>query len=403
MSEVFVLCGDSVEILKTYPDNHFDSVVTDPPYGLSDHTPEDFTSCLQSWMAGEEFKTKKKGFMGNSWDSWVPGPELWKEVYRVLKPGGHLLAFAGSRTHDLMSVAIRLAGFSNRDTIMWVYGSGFPKSMDVSKAIDKAAGVTGSYGGKKPNAHSRGNHVQHDGWKRPWQDDPEVVDKSGREYLPQSAAARQWQGWGTALKPAYEPILMFRKPFTGTVAQNVLECGTGAINIDGCRVRSEESAVTRFPANFTHDGSEEVLGLFPDSNGAGKSLPRVKVTGYGDKNTGTGTAQYFGGDRIPFDSGSGSAARFFYSPKASKKDRGEGNTHPTVKPRELMKWLVRMVTPNGGKVLDPFGGSGTTGVACIEEGFDCVLIELDQKHVDIINNRLIECKLSLRNKLEFEE
>jgi site-specific DNA-methyltransferase (adenine-specific) len=294
-----------------------------------------------------------------------------------------------------------------------------PKSLDVSKAIDKFAGVDGEYGEKKANVHSRGNHVLHDGWKRPWQDNPDAVDKSGRVYVPGSDAARQWQGWGTSLKPALEPITVARKPVIGTVAQNVLTHGTGALNIDGCRINTEDSlkrvscgrienamqdskgmftpgreAITtggdagRFPANLIHDGSPEVLELFPESNGAGKSLPNVKITGYGDKNTGNGKSEYFGGERIPFDAGSGSAARFFYCAKTSKKDRGEDNNHPTVKPTDLMRYLCRLVTPPGGTVLDPFMGSGSTGKAAILEGFNFIGCEMDENYVKIAQKRI---------------
>lgn len=317
--------GDCLDVLKALPDNSIDSVVTDPPYGLSDHKPADVTACLTAWLKGEEYKPNKRGFMGQTWDSWVPGPEVWREVYRVLKPGGHVVAFAGSRTHDLMSMALRLAGFENRDTVMWVYGSGFPKSMYVSKAIDKAAGAEREFVGEKSHA------------------------ASVSITAPATDAARQWQGWGTTLKPAFEPALLFRKPLIGTVAENVLAHGTGVINVDGCRVDGGErplierahssrpgnfnwpsgsriagtTTAGRWPANLIHDGSDEVVALFPDSNGSGGSVPNVKVTGYGS-GIGTGESAYLGGERAPFNSGSGSAARFFYCAKASKRDRNQG-------------------------------------------------------------------------------
>lgn len=346
--------GDCLETLKTIPDNSIDSIVSDPPYGLSDHKPQDVVDCLTAWLSGKEYKPNKKGFMGRTWDSWVPGPEVWKEVYRVLKPGGHIAAFAGSRTHDLMSMALRLAGFENRDTIMWVYGSGFPKSMDVSKAIEKAAGAEREVVGvrkhptlKDTSKVEESANAAHGGniWKRVW----EITE-------PTTDDAKKFEGWGTALKPAFEPIILFRKPLEGTVAQNVIEWGTGGINIDACRVETApdddifaknphtkggfghagariygdgkgseyKPQDGRFPANFVHDGSDEVEENFPDSNGAGKSLPQVKVTGYGNKNTGTGKADYLGGERIPFESGFGSASRFFYCAKASKSDRDSG-------------------------------------------------------------------------------
>ena len=350
-----LLHGDCLEVMKTLPDASIDSIVTDPPYGLSEHKPAEVAACLSAWLAGEEYTPKKKGFMGKSWDSWVPGPEVWRECYRVLKPGGHILAFAGSRTHDLMSMAMRLAGFECRDTVMWVYGSGFPKSLDVSKAIDKAAGEVREVLGVDPVRFARlknqiGGSVSTGGqWEH-----------AGRDVTitaPATPAAKQWQGWGTALKPAFEPCLMFRKPMIGTVAANVMAHGTGAINVDGCRVATDpsvddprlggngtwssdkmaknvyeggyagervgSSSLGRFPANLIHDGSDEVLALFPDSAGSGGSVPNVKITGYGD-GIGAGKSEYFGGERKKVECGKGSAARFFYCPKASKKDRDEG-------------------------------------------------------------------------------
>lgn len=299
--------GDCLDALRDMPDNSVDSVVTDPPYGLSDHKPADVVACLTAWLAGEEYRPNKKGFMGRAWDSWVPGPEVWREVFRVLKPGGHVVAFAGSRTHDLMSMALRLAGFECRDTVMYLYGSGFPKSMNVAKQLARI----------------------------PLEDTPEWVEcQDDRD-----AWLAQWQGFGTSLKPAFEPALLFRKPLDGTVAKNVMKHGTGALNIDGCRIGNEERTYSpkgtsvsaamirvpehragkagdevtvhgRFPSNIIHDGSPEVLAHFPDSDGAGPSLPRVKVTGYGG-GIGSGVSAYTGGERIPYNAGSGSAARFF--------------------------------------------------------------------------------------------
>lgn len=450
-----LLQGDSLIRLKELPDNSIDSICTDCPYGLGKEP--DAIQMLKDWVeTGHHDVKSKTGFMGKSWDAFVPQPLLWQECLRVLKPGGHLLSFAGTRTYDLVVLGLRLAGFEIRDQLAWVYGSGMPKALDVSKAIGKELGVTGKYGEVNPNFHSRGNHCSHEGWKRPWQDDTNAVDKSGREYLPATEEAKKWDGWKSSLKPAQEPIVMARKPLEGTIAQNVLKWHTGALNIDDCRVPLSENddifdknphtvnkgsnkiygefskdgscqvydpSNGRFPSNFIHDGSDEVLELFPYSNGAGKSLPQVKITGYGDKNTGTGKADYIGGERIPFDAGSGSAARFFYSAKTSKADRDSGlddfekkksnrlassqgggggwskdseknpnlpraNNHPTVKPTSLMSWLVTLVTPPDGIVLDPFNGSGSTGKAAIINGFKYIGIDLSQDYIDISKRRI---------------
>ena len=373
--------GDCLEIMRDIPDGSIDAVVTDPPYGLSDHRPSDVFSCLSSWLAGQEYRPNKKGFMGRTWDSWVPGPEVWREVFRVLKPGGHVVAFAGSRTHDLMSMALRLAGFECRDTIMdlyatsdaarefvdslsegqrkalatalpadigvlWTYGSGFPKSMDVSKAIDKAAGAEREVVGFDPVAARRTAAVGTNAFG-------DYKGQTGNITAPATDAARQWQGWGTALKPAFEPALLFRKPLVGAVAQNVMAHGTGALNIDGCRVEDggDETSKGRFPANLIHDGSDEALGVFPGEAG-------------------------------------GNAARFFYCAKASKTDRGTDNAHPTVKPTELMRYLVRLVTPLGGIAFDPFMGSGSTGKAAVLEGFHFLGVEQDPSYFKIATERI---------------
>ena len=366
--------GDCLEVLKTLPPNSVDSVVTDPPYGLS--------------------------FMGKNWDYDVPAIEVWQECLRVLKPGGHLLAFAGTRTQHGMAVRIEDAGFEIRDMIAWVYGSGFPKSLDVSKAIDKAAGAERESvcvsENIRPNS-DRGNGLAHGEYGREWDITAPATD-----------AAKQWQGWGTALKPALEPITVARKPLVGTVADNVLKHGTGALNVDGCRVPTDDDLnggaysaerkpsssewvknggtihsstgkefiqpLGRWPANLIHDGSEEVTELLND------------------------------------------AARFFYCPKSSKKDRDQGlegferrnnmrvngpreseeakhatklaNIHPTVKPTELMRYLCRLVTCPGGTVLDPFTGSGSTGKAAVLEGFRFIGIEREAEYVAIADARI---------------
>jgi site-specific DNA-methyltransferase (adenine-specific) len=355
-------CGDCLDIMKTLPDNSVDAVVTDPPYGL--------------------------GFMGKKWDYDVPGVDIWRECLRVLKPGGYLLSFAGTRTQHRIACGIEDAGFEIRDMIAWVYGSGFPKSLNV------------------------GN------------------------------------GYGTALKPAHEPITVARKPIEGTVAANVLKWGTGAINIDGCRVEYQskidsdstlrantpnagryvhtnatnidlppamkdyDPSKGRFPANLIHDGSDAVLEMFPET---GKSSGgRIGNKGSALNMCGN---EYEAGD--PGFGDSGSAARFFYCAKASRAERNAGceglpersggsnakgytqdiangldrnrpttNHHPTVKPIALMRYLIKLVTPPNGTVLDPFLGSGTTAIAAVLEGFDWIGIERESEYCDIAVRRI---------------
>ena len=251
MDAVTLHHGDALDVLRGMADNSVDAVVTDPPYGLSDHDADDVAEALGCWLRGEEYHHGRGGFMGRSWDEWVPGPSLWREVYRVLKPGGHLLCFAGTRTQDLMGIAIRLAGFECRDTLQWLYGSGFPKSHDVGKAIDKAAGAEREVVGKwRPTGTARpvkGKKTHQAAITT------SALDVDEREPLgtmlpitaPATDAARQWDGWGTALKPAHEPILVFRKPLAGTVAANVLAYGTGGLNIGASRVAGVGVARTR--------------------------------------------------------------------------------------------------------------------------------------------------------------
>jgi DNA modification methylase len=355
--------GDCLEVMRTLPDFSVDAVVTDPPYGLS--------------------------FMGKKWDYDVPSVEVWAECLRVLKPGGHLLAFAGTRTQHRMAVRIEDAGFEIRDMIAWVYGSGFPKSHNLK-------------------------------------DD--------------------WQGWGTALKPALEPITVARKPLIGTVAENVLAHGTGALNVDGCRGGTDEPlgrlnnstsmfnhknttplvdnsrGLGRWPANLIHDGSEEVVGMFPHQNG----VVGARREG-GDKSifSGGGHVQAERQRIVGGTKDSGSAARFFYCAKASKADRDEGceglgsrfaptmgngiggkehdpktatpkrNHHPTVKPTTLMQYLCRLVTPPGGVVLDPFMGSGSTGKAARLEGANFIGIEREHDYLKIAHARIEAAELTL--------
>ena len=466
MSET-LLQGDCLEVLKTLPDSSVDSIVTDPPYEL--------------------------GFMGKGWDrsGIANNVEMWSECLRVLKPGGHLLSFGGSRTYHRMACAVEDAGFEIRDQVMWVYGSGFPKSLDVSKAIDKAGGVSPQVQSELLRAKREAAGMSRDevaervgctpASVRDWEEGRSRAVGRALEWITPSEqyrtaladllgytaderviagvatartndgsviglghsgtlregghtdAARQWEGWGTALKPAHEPICVARKPLVGTVAANVLAHGTGALNIDACRVETEgasplresdrrletntfstglggsravgETTLGRWPANVIHDGSDKVLDAFPDAPG---QLANVSTTAPSEKTSNvygkmrregeaTAAKRYTeeGSTNFAATPGmrrfdKGSAARFFYCAKASKKDRGEGNTHPTVKPTDLMCYLVRLVTPPGGTVLDPFMGSGSTGKAAKLEGFDFIGIDLTPAYVEIARKRIEE-------------
>ncbi len=427
-----LMVGDSLDKLKEIPDNSIDSIVTDPPYGLGKEP--DAIQMLKDWVeTGHHDVKSKNGFMGKEWDAFVPQPVLWKECLRVLKPGGHILSFAGTRTYDLVVLGLRLAGFEIRDQLAWVYGSGMPKALDVSKAITahEKFGNSSPRGLRKARLGDDYTPTGQVDYSKGRCFSSDITSDNCDTELTEEA--KQWDGWKSSLKPAQEPIVMARKPLEGTIAQNVLRWHNGALNIDACRVNAEIGGrplrevaplregvnysgnsicgrvdgslgsskavgltdVGRFPSNFIHDGSDEVLELFPDSNGAGKSLPQVKITGYGDKNTGTGKADYLGGERIPFDAGSGSAARFFYSAKASKADRNtacddlpNGNNHPTVKPISLCDWLVKLVTPPNGIVLDPFNGSGSTGRAAMINEFKYIGIDLSQEYIDISERRI---------------
>ena len=359
--------GDSLEVLKNPESNSIDAVVTDPPYGLSKQP--DMGEVLKQWMETGEYNHSAKGFMEKDWDAFVPSPNLWKEVYRVLKPGGHVLAFFGTRTYDLGVLALRIAGFEIRDQIAWVYGTGFPKSRNIAADLEE-------------------------------------------KFSPE--ASQNWQGWGTSLKPAMEPIVMARKPLSeASVASNIMSHGVGAINVHGCSIRTpvvktNEDAqgdlffkpkpcqdTRRKPANLIHDGSDDVVSLFPQTGSKKRSSKHL--------------------NSVSIET---SAARFFYSAKCSKKDRSEGlegreakqyshdgrsteienpfqrnksvalNHHPTVKPTELMRYLVRLVTPENGVVLDPFMGSGSTGKAAMLEGKAFIGIELQDDYYEIAKARI---------------
>jgi DNA modification methylase len=407
-----LLHGDCLEVLRTMPDNSVDSIVTDPPYGLT--TNKKGGTGLASVNLENPYGRSRigtgngsGGFMGLKWDSDVPPVDVWAECLRVLKPGGHLLAFAGTRTQHRMAVRIEDAGFEIRDMIAWVYGSGFPKSLDVSKAIDKAAGAEREVVGSKLGqaGYSLAEHKGREVYAGDWTDPAAECTITA----PATPEAQQWSGWGTALKPALEPITVARKPLVGTVAANVLEHGTGALNIDGCRVAGEVpvfshkgqnaancyadglhgsartgdvSTQGRWPANLIHDGSDEVLAGFPATTSGGgpkPGTPRTKANTYGEPTVSESAA---------YGSNTGSAARFFYCAKASKTDRGAENIHPTVKPTDLMRYLCRLVTPPGGVVLDPFMGSGSTGKAAILEGFRFIGIERETAYIEIAQARI---------------
>ena len=371
-----LLNEDCLEAMQKLIDDgvQVDSIVTDPPYHLQsivdrfkNTSPEDDTYTSEKVRNRSDGYSRlvATGFMGQEWDGGDIAfrKETWELALKLLKPGSHLLAFSASRNYHRMAVAIEDAGFEIRDQIMWLYGSGFPKSLNVSKAIDKSAGAT-------PTIVKEGDTVRR---IRPGADQnkdgtwEKLKDRTYTHTITKGTTpeAQEWEGWGTALKPAHEPIVLARKPFEGTVAENVLKHGTGGINIDGCRVKGKDNPVKwtkprggiwktdsnakaelvenekgRFPANVMHDGLEEEW------------------------------------------------ARYFYSPKTNNSEKGEGNTHPTVKPQELMKYLCRLVTPKGGTVLDPFMGSGSTGMAAKDEGFKFIGIEKEKEYFEIAEKRI---------------
>lgn len=406
--------GDNRDVLRDLPDNSIDSIVTDPPYALVSIVKRFGGKNAKPANDNDVYARASRGFMGKQWDTGeVAFSEVfWAECLRVLKPGGHVAAFSGTRTYHRMACAIEDAGFEIRDQLAWAYGSGFPKSHDVSKAIDKAAGAerekVRDYNPRNPKATGGGKDGT-EGATRPWIEaamERGYHEKAGNE--PATDAAREWQGWGTALKPSWEPICLARKPLIGTVAENVLEHGTGAINVDGCRVgteggtakgRSADKSQTdsvggylnakagkpidagRWPANIIHDGSDEVVAAFPEIKTSLAKVTSKPGSVYGN---GAGLPSHtgiYGADET------GSAARFFYTAKADKQDR-MGSKHPTVKPVDLMQWLCRLITPPGGTVLDPFAGSGSTGEAAWREGFKAILCEREEEYQADIVERL---------------
>lgn len=392
--------GDCLEIMDSLPPNSIDSIVCDPPYHLLSTVKRFGGANAAPAKEGADglYARASRGFMGKEWDGGDIAfrPETWAKALRVLKPGGHLVAFSAPKCSHRMVCAIEDAGFEIRDGLMWLFGTGFPKSHDISKAIDKDAGIWRGKCGPITIAEQTSKGTEYE--RTPKGD-------------PVTAAAAKWQGYGTALKPAYEPICLARKPLEGTNAENVLEWGVGALNIDACRVEaggetwagrelpnakdgvtwggalntsSSSHPLGRWPANVVTDGSDEVVSMFPDSGGSGPA--RTLKRGARDGESGWAMADAPGELR---DAGSGSAARFFYSAKASKHDRANSK-HPTVKPVSLMRWLCKLVTPPDGLILDPFAGSGTTGAAAHLEGFRAILCEREAEYQVDIENRLRE-------------
>lgn len=446
MSRYTLHQGDSREVLKALSENSVDAIVCDPPYHLTTGKNGGSGEASVNLNTPQGRARVTTGFMGMQWDGGdvANRPEVWAECLRVAKPGAWLLAFGGTRTFHRMACAIEDAGWEIRDTLMWVYGSGFPKSRNVCLDMDKMDGH-----GNRGHRIAVANRHHPDG----------TLEPNGEHlpaYEPKTDAAKQWAGWGTALKPAWEPIIMARKPMVGTVAANVLAHGTGGLNIDGCRVpvdreadasqlrtmqRSKREADDgwgmssvsgdspsvvrtdgRWPANLIHDGSDEVLALFPQSTAPGR-FPK-NSGGIGTTSGIYGKA--IGRDQQERELDTGSAARFFYCAKASREDREEGingtkklfgmsgaaaaaaargdhydngdggvnkttlrhNIHPTVKPTDLMAYLCRLVTPAGGTVLDPFMGSGSTGKAAMREGFHFIGIDLSAEYIEIARARI---------------
>ncbi len=433
MKQIKLMQGDNILSLKKLPENSIDSVVTDAPYGLGKE--QDMNIVLKDWIEKGYSEIKGKGFMGKEWDAYVPQPAFWKEVFRVLKPGGHVLCFFGTRTYDIGTMAMRLAGFEIRDQIMWIYGSGFPKSLNIGKAFDKKNGNERQVVGDRPLIGT----AIHEGGTRP----------EGKETLDITKGSSQYEGWGTALKPANEPICLARKPLSEkTIVDNVIKWGTGGINVDGCRIGTDVISIHnapkgtfaggdldrgsdtdsyrdsegRFPANILFD--EEAAQILDEQSGIlkGDSPNRGPRKGGGTPNfidqenkrlgivkeNNTLTPSKFSGD--------GGASRFFYIAKVSKKERNLGlddsfdketkgyrpgealggqqidvikkNTHPTLKPINLMTYLCRLITPPGGICLDPFMGSGSTGIAACLEGFRFVGMELDEDYFKIAEARV---------------
>lgn len=365
---VVILHGDCREVLPGLAP--CETCITDPPYGLS--------------------------FMGNGWDHGVPGEQFWRLIADALLPGASCLAFGGTRTHHRLMVAMEDAGLEIRDCMMWLYGSGFPKALDISKAIDKAAGADREVTGVREYA---GGHIQRSSFDKlapPIGTFVRTQDERATS-APATDAARLWHGWGTALKPAWEPIVLAMKPLAGTFAENALTHGVAGLNIDAARIPTEPEALGRWPANVVLD--EDAARLLNEQSGTLQSgYMRAGTKRAAQDCPGSVCYGTYGGGATASDTpgDSGGASRFFYTGKASRADRGEGNTHPTVKPSDLMAWLCRLTaTPTGGTVLDPFMGSGTTLYAAKETGRKAVGIEIEERYCAIAAKRCSQGVLDL--------
>jgi DNA modification methylase len=496
-----IIQGDALDVLKVFPDNTIDTVLTDPPYGLSNHFEKVIRKVFSEWLNGNDsYIPECRGFMGKSWDAFVPPPALWREVYRVMKPGGTILCFAGSRTQDLMAMSLRLAGFEIKDTILWLYGQGFPKSLDISKAIDKLnykwkENLTkfGNYvkeqrikGGlsKKDVEKNLGTNTAISWWegrnycgkfivqlpdKKNYQKLKELLDLDDRfDYLieweeakrevigthysgigkafnngewgsgkdevedtiPATPEAKQWEGYGTSLKPSYEPIILAIKPNEGSYAENALKYEVAGLNIDEGRIsyngekpnvggrgkhtrgdgygykplgeNIQANKKGRFPANTLlectcdevidgkHTNTECTCYMLDEQSGILKSGKLLS----GHKQ-GKGMFGKIGGDKIinNYGGNTGGASRFFFCAKASRSERNMGkiaNLHPTVKPLSLIEYLVKLTSmPNPDQIyLDPFLGSGTTAMACKKLGKKWIGIELLKEYVEIAEKRI---------------
>ena len=387
--------GDCLEVMKTLGANSVDDIITDPPYGLE--------------------------FMGKGWDHGVPGIPYWAEALRVAKPGAFLLAFGGTRTYHRLACAVEDAGWEIRDCLMWLYGTGFPKSLDISKAIDKAAGAEREVIGVKSYPREGTTPVTRLGKPNLYSKFEGGGQGSNLKTAPATEDAKLWDGWGTALKPAWEPVIVAMKPLDGTFAQNALKHGVAGLNIDGTRIDTDENLnggayssgagerydgaenwrmkrgdhgnagqyeppTGRWPANVVLD--EEAASLLDEQSGDSLSTGGTDKAGKFKNQYGVYAGDNPGGSAGGFGD-AGGASRFFYCAKTSRRERGEANNHPTVKPIALMEWLCRLTaTPTGGVVLDPFMGSGSTGIAAGRTGRDFIGIEKDPGYFEIAKDRI---------------